>query len=82
METTLDRFGRIVIPKGIRDDFGLTPGKSIIIQKMRDGIFLKPNDEESQVINDNGLLILTGHPTGDQLKLVQQSRESRMAVIE
>jgi len=26
METTLDKFGRIVIPKRVRDDLGLKPG--------------------------------------------------------
>ena len=26
METTLDRFGRVVIPKQVRDDLGLKPG--------------------------------------------------------
>lgn len=29
MEATIDRFGRIVIPKKIRDDFNLKPGSQI-----------------------------------------------------
>jgi AbrB family looped-hinge helix DNA binding protein len=29
METTLDEFGQIVIPKEIRDDFNLKPGSWI-----------------------------------------------------
>ena len=42
METTLDRFGRIVIPKKIRDDFNLKPGSQISIEESDQVIILKP----------------------------------------
>ncbi len=29
MRVTIDRAGRIVVPKGIRDDLGLTPGSEL-----------------------------------------------------
>jgi len=33
METTLDRFGRIIIPKDVRDDMGLEAGAVLQIEK-------------------------------------------------
>ena len=42
METTLDKFGRIVIPKEIRDDFNLKPGSQIRIEESEQTIILKP----------------------------------------
>ena len=41
METTLDKFGRIVIPKEIRDDFNLKPGSQIRIEESEQAIIIK-----------------------------------------
>ncbi|MHB9128630.1 MAG: AbrB/MazE/SpoVT family DNA-binding domain-containing protein, partial [Candidatus Humimicrobiaceae bacterium] len=29
----IDKFGRIIIPKNIRDDFGIQPGNNLIIME-------------------------------------------------
>ena len=42
MEATLDRFGRIVIPKKIREDLHLQVGSSIRIEEGDGEIVLKP----------------------------------------
>ena len=43
MEATLDRFGRIVIPKKIRDDFNLQAGTQIYIEETEQAIILTPH---------------------------------------
>ena len=47
METTLDRFGRIVIPKKVRKDFNLKPGAHLKIEETDDTIVLKPVSDEA-----------------------------------
>ena len=57
METTLDKFGRIVIPKKIRDNLGLTPGITIKIETAGKEVVLKPLLEESPVEFKDGVLV-------------------------
>jgi len=42
METTFDKFGRVVIPKGIRDNLGLRSGEGLEIEKSENEIILRP----------------------------------------
>ena len=42
MQTTIDRFGKIVLPKRIRDDFNLAPGCQIHSEESGQEIILKP----------------------------------------
>ena len=42
MQTTIDRFGRIVLPKKLRDDFNLEPGSQIHIEESGQETILKP----------------------------------------
>jgi len=36
METAIDRFGRIIIPKNVREEMGLEAGALILIEKQRE----------------------------------------------
>ena len=42
MKSTVDRFGRVVIPKEIRDRLGLKPGAEIDIGDNGNEIIVKP----------------------------------------
>ena len=42
METTVDRFGRVLIPKTLRKDIGLEPGVVLHIEKEDGKILLEP----------------------------------------
>ncbi len=39
METTIDRFGRVVIPKRLRDDLGLKVGEPLVIEERAEAGF-------------------------------------------
>ena len=77
METTLDRFGRIVIPKVIRDDFNLKPGSPIRIEESDQVIILKPMQGEANLHWKDGVLVFSGTPLGDLSKELKKHREDR-----
>jgi len=77
METTLDRFGRIVIPKVIRDDFNLKPGSPIRIEERDQVIILKPIQGEANLHWKDGVLVFSGTPLGDLSKELEKHRQDR-----
>ena len=81
METTLDKFGRIVIPKEIRDDFNLRPGSQIRIEESDKAIILKPVTGEPNLHCKDGVLVFSGVPMGDLEKALETYREDRLKTI-
>lgn len=78
METTLDRFGRVVLPKRVRKSLGLEPGDVLEIVEDQGGVRLQPLTEESALVWKGGVLVHHGTPTGDLTDAVRQDREERM----
>ena len=81
METTLDKFGRIVIPKEIRDYFNLRPGSQIRIEESEQTIILKPVVGEPNLHYKDGLLVFSGVPMGGLEKTLEKHREDRLRNI-
>ena len=81
METTLDRFGRIVIPKKIRDDFNLRAGSQLRIEESEKSIVLKPVDEEPNLHLKDGVLVFSGIPLDDLDEALVKHREERIRRI-
>jgi len=77
METTVDRFGRVVIPKKIRDDHNLGPGTQVRIEEKEDAIILIPVRGEQNLQWKNGVLVYTGAPMGDLVEAVTKHRKER-----
>ena len=77
METKLDKFGRIVIPKKVRDDLGLAPGDRLEIEKTQGGVLLKPADQDSRLVYKNGVLVFRGTIEGDIVEQIRALREGR-----
>jgi AbrB family looped-hinge helix DNA binding protein len=76
--TTVDRFGRIVLPKKLRDDFNLEPGSQIQIEESGQKIILKPIHGEPNLRLKGGVLVFTGVPVGDLNKAVAKHRDERL----
>ena len=76
--TKLDRFGRIVIPKPIRDGLGLEPGAELEVEEREDGVLLRPADQDVPLEMENGILVYTGELVGDVTDLVRKDRERRI----
>ena len=77
METTLDKFGRIVIPKRVRDDLGLFPGSVLKIEERAKEIVLKPAPESTPLVLKDGVLVFTGEVEGDVETILRRDREER-----
>ena len=81
MDAVLDKFGRIVIPKVIRDALGLRPGSAFHIEERDQEIRLKPVEGASHLKNEGGWLVFTGELEGDPSKIVESVREERLQHI-
>ena len=78
METTLDRFGRVVIPKRVRDGLGLRPGAVLIIEERGNGLHLMPVPEGDNLREEDGVLVFAGRVEGDLSACVRAEREARL----
>lgn len=83
MEVTVDDYGRIVIPKPIRDRLGLESGSSLELDVVSEeevggeAITLRPRGQEPTLQRKGGLLVHTGRLTDTDFDVVQQLREQR-----
>jgi AbrB family looped-hinge helix DNA binding protein len=78
METTLDRFGRIIIPKDVRDDMGLEAGAVLQIEKEGEKIVLQVVHGEPKIKEKKGILVFTGKPVGDLEAALYEHRKRRL----
>ncbi len=81
MKTTLDRFGRLVVPKEIRDRLGLKPGSVVEIDEHENEVVLKPLEHETPFRMEEGILVFTGTALGDLSEAVRGHREERLQRI-
>lgn len=79
MQLNIDKFGRVVLPKAIRDELGLAPGAVISVRRTEHGIELEPVREKPALMDRDGVLVHTGEAVGDLEKAVSRAREDRMA---
>jgi len=81
METTLDKFGRIIIPKQIRDHLGLKAGEILQVEELENKVLLKPVKEESSLRVKEGLIVFSGTSIGDVAETVRTLRTERINEI-
>ena len=77
MEIKVDRFGRVVIPKEVRDGLGLEPGSVLRVEEREDEILLTPRRDRPPTRMKGGVLVFSGEPTGDLLESVKRHRDER-----
>ena len=80
-ETIVDRFGRIVIPKKIRDNFNLETGTQVRFEESEQGIVLKPVYGEPNLHWKDGVLVFSGSALGDLSDAIEKHREERARKI-
>jgi AbrB family looped-hinge helix DNA binding protein len=78
METTLDKFGRVVIPKEIRDDLSLKPGEVLQVEKSDDEVILKLLREEPALHMKEGVLVFSGVATGNLKDAIRTHRDEHL----
>ena len=78
MKTTLDRFGRVVVPKELRERLGLKPGVEMDIDEHENEVVMKRREHETPLELEEGVLVLTGAATGDMMDAVRIHRKERL----
>ena len=78
MQLTLDRFGRMVLPKSLRDDLGISQGDQLDVDERDGGVWLRPVRMQDPVTRKDGLLVFTGEATGDLEKSLHAHRRERI----
>jgi AbrB family looped-hinge helix DNA binding protein len=78
LKTTLDRFGRVLIPKKVRVELGLSAGDSLEVESRDDGILIKPLHDEPHLVDKEGVLVFSGAPMGNVVEAVRKHREERL----
>ena len=76
-ETIVDRFGRIVIPKKIRENFNLEAGTQVRFEESEQGIVLKPVHGEPNLHWKDGVLVFSGSALGELSDALDKHREQR-----
>lgn len=84
MKTTIDRAGRVVIPKSVRESAGLKPGVAVRIE-YRDGkVEIEPVGKRVKWVRKGSFIVARaprGTPpmTNEQVRrLIEETREERM----
>ena len=80
---TIDKAGRIVVPKLLRERHGLRPGTPLEILEGPQGILLRRTEWKPLLVREGHLLVHTGKlPAGcDIFKAVEDEREARVREI-
>ncbi len=80
MEATIDRFGRIIIPKELRDLFGLKPGSTLEVIPSEQEITLRMVESEPLIARKNGVLIIKTEIRGNEdiVQLIRKQRDERL----
>ena len=78
MQLAIDKFGRMVLPKIIRQDLGLRAGDVLDAREEGDTVVLRPVREKDAVRLKNGVLVFTGKADGDLVKAVEDHRKQRL----
>jgi AbrB family looped-hinge helix DNA binding protein len=77
MQAMIDKFGRVLIPKGLRDDLGLTEGTPVSVEASEDHLVIRPARPVSPVVKKGHVLVFTGAPGGLLKSAVAEDRERR-----
>jgi AbrB family looped-hinge helix DNA binding protein len=77
---TIDKAGRIVLPKPMRDELRLEPGDTLEVESAGEEITLRPSRGQAQLRKKNGVWVYrAGEPLSEAVvkKTVRQVRHER-----
>lgn len=76
---TIDRAGRVIIPKPIREELHLKPGDSLELESGGDQITLRPVRPKATLKKEHGVWVYQGEPTDLSIvDLIAREREKRI----
>ncbi|MBI3208448.1 MAG: AbrB/MazE/SpoVT family DNA-binding domain-containing protein [Candidatus Solibacter usitatus] len=80
MTLKMDKAGRVILPKPVRDRLGLREGSNVQVLETPDGVILKPAEKGPSMIKKQGLWVHTGKlpPGFDIVQAIHDDREERL----
>ncbi|MCH8326782.1 MAG: AbrB/MazE/SpoVT family DNA-binding domain-containing protein [Bacteroidetes bacterium] len=78
MVITLDKFGRIIIPKRFREHLGINFGTSLNISEDGKRIVIELVQKQEPVVDKDGILIFTGKLDNKKSDFIKNDRNQRM----
>jgi AbrB family looped-hinge helix DNA binding protein len=76
----IDRAGRIVLPKPMRERLGFRVGADLVAEERAEGVFIKSAGGEPTLVVEDGLLVHQGRaePGADWERVIDDAREERL----
>lgn len=83
MKLSIDRSGRIVVPKRLRERLGLIPNSELEIVEQSGGVLLRALQEKPSMIQVDGLWVHQGsaEPGANWDRVLDDAREERMQSV-
>ena len=79
MNVTLDKAGRVVIPKRLREQLRLAPGDTLELESEGEGVTLRPVRPQALLEKEHGVWVYQGEPAAVSIPdLVDGEREKRV----
>jgi len=78
----IDKFGRIIVPKKIRSRYGIDSQTEFLISDKPEGFLITPLKKEPNIIENDGLLIISGQLGIDNLdEFIKKQREEKIVKV-
>lgn len=82
-KVTLDKAGRVSLPKPLRDHMRLNPGDTFDLETEGDRITLRPVRPQAMIKKELGVWVYQGEPTDQSLPdLIDQDRNKRIRSLQ
>jgi len=78
MVTTLDKFGRVIIPKKLRERVGINSKSTLNISEDGSRIVIELIQDKEPLVNRNGILVFTGKLEDKKSDSIKSDRNRRM----
>jgi AbrB family looped-hinge helix DNA binding protein len=79
-KTQIDKAGRVVVPKPLRDKLRLEPGDDLLIESDGDQITLRPIRPEPLLVKEFGIWVYNGASSDESIPdMIDREREKRVS---
>lgn len=78
MVTTIDKFGRVIIPKKFRSQLGIGFETALNISEDGERIVIEIIQDKAPVVDKNGILVFTGKLDNQESISTENDRNARM----
>jgi AbrB family looped-hinge helix DNA binding protein len=83
MELRIDKAGRIVVPKPLRERLGFRPDTELVAIEQADGVLLKRVEQRPSMVKVDGLWVHQGRaePGANWERILEDVREERLESV-